>query len=87
MRTLILIASGLALWGAMLGLAKSFGTTPSAMRTTTIAFVILWGVIAAVNMYIGVARAGYSVREELPIFFAIWLAPAIPALLVRWRFL
>jgi hypothetical protein len=87
MRTLILIATGVALWGAMLGLAKSFGTMPNAMRTTSLAFVVIWGVIAAVNMYIGVARAGYSVKEELPIFFLIWLAPSIPALLVRWRFL
>jgi Na+-translocating ferredoxin:NAD+ oxidoreductase RnfE subunit len=87
MRTFILILSGFALWGAMLGLAKTFGTTPTAMRATTLGFVAVWGVIAAVNMYLGVARAGYSVREELPIFLAIWLAPAIPALIVRWRFL
>jgi hypothetical protein len=87
MRTLILIATGFVLWGTLLGLAKAFGPAPTRMHAATIIFVVLWGVIAAVNMYIGVSRAGYTVREELPIFLLIWLAPVVPALLVRWKFL
>lgn len=86
MRTLILIATGFALWGTLLGLAKAFGPAATRMQAATIIFVVLWGVIAGVNMYIGVSRAGYSVQEELPIFFLILLAPVVPALLVRWRF-
>ena len=85
MRTLILIAAGFALWGTLVGLAKAFGPAPTRMRAATLIFVVLWGVIAAVNMAIGVSRAGYSVAEELPIFFLIWLAPVVPALLLRRR--
>ncbi|MEK7728854.1 MAG: hypothetical protein AAB354_10605, partial [candidate division KSB1 bacterium] len=40
---------------------------------------------AAANMWVGVARAGYSVQEELPIFLLIFLVPAAVALLVRWK--
>lgn len=87
MRTLILIATGFALWGTLLGLAKAFGPAPTRMHVATIIFVVLWGVIAAVNMYVGVSRAGYSVQEELPIFLAVWLVPVVPALLVRRRYL
>jgi len=49
--------------------------------------VALWFIAAAVNMWIGVARAGYSFMEELPIFLLIFLLPATVAVLVKWRFL
>jgi hypothetical protein len=36
-------------------------------------------------MYFGVARAGYSFRDELPIFLVIFLVPAIVAVVgLRW---
>jgi hypothetical protein len=47
----------------------------------------VWLVIAAANMWIGVAKAGYSVAAELPIFALIFGVPAAVALLVRWKFL
>jgi hypothetical protein len=37
-------------------------------------------------MWIGVSQAGYSVREELPIFLLIFLVPATAAVLVNWKF-
>jgi hypothetical protein len=42
-------------------------------------------VLAAINMWIGVARAGYAFKEELPIFLLIFLLPAAAAVLVRWK--
>jgi len=41
-------------------------------------------VAAAVNMWIGVTRAGYSVAEEAPIFLIVFAVPAAVALLVAW---
>lgn len=49
-------------------------------------FLPLWLVASAVNMWIGVSRAGYSVREEAPIFLVVFAVPAALALLVLWRF-
>ena len=49
-------------------------------------FIGLWFIAAAVNMYIGVARAGYSFMEELPIFLLIFGAPAVVAAILRWKF-
>jgi hypothetical protein len=37
-------------------------------------------------MWFGVKKAGYSVREELPFFFVVFLIPAVAALLVYWRY-
>jgi|GEM_PF-2863891 hypothetical protein len=35
---------------------------------------------------VGVTRAGYSVKEEIPFFFMVFLIPAAVALLVWWRY-
>ena len=54
------------------------------MVTAMKVFIPLWAVAAGVNMYIGVAEAGYSVMEELPIFLLIFGLPATAAG-VLWR--
>jgi hypothetical protein len=37
------------------------------------------------NLWFGVTRAGYTLREELPIFLLIFAIPAVLAVLVRWK--
>ena len=37
-------------------------------------------------MYLGVKRAGYSVREEVPIFLIVFAIPAVVALITWWKF-
>ena len=48
-------------------------------------FIPVWCVIAAVNMWIGVAYAGYSVREEAPILLLNLAVPIAVAVLAAWR--
>ena len=50
-------------------------------------FVVAWLVVAALNMWLGVAKAGYSVMDELPIFLLIFFVPTAAAILVKWKFL
>jgi hypothetical protein len=38
-------------------------------------------------MWVGVAKAGYSTAEELPIFLLIFSLPAAVAILLKWKFL
>jgi hypothetical protein len=45
-------------------------------------FIPLWLVGAGINMWVGVARAGYSVAEEAPIFLVVFAVPAVVALLL-----
>ena len=88
MRTLLFLVAGLLLLAAVLLLAKLFSSHyPDAMRLATIAYVALWFIIAGANMWLGVARAGYSAAEELPIFLLIFGAPAAVAALLKWRLL
>lgn len=86
MRTLVIILLGFVVWAACLGIARLFSSSNhSSMTTATTVFVGIWFLAAAANMWVGVARAGYSVQEELPIFLLIFLVPAAVALLVRWK--
>jgi hypothetical protein len=49
-------------------------------------FLPVWFLAAAVNMWMGVAKAGYSVAEEAPIFALIFAVPAAVALFVWWHY-
>jgi len=88
MRTLLFLVAGLLLMSAFLLLGKLFtGQYSESARVATFAFVAVWFVVAGVNMWLGVASAGYSVAEELPIFLLIFGVPAVLAGLVKWQFL
>ena len=88
MRTALIILGGFVLWGVSLLIAKMLGgSRPSSMMMATVAFAVVWLCVAGWNMWNGVAHAGYSVSEELPIFFVIFLVPVIVAVIVKWRFL
>jgi len=87
-RTALFLVAGLLLLGAALLLGKLFSSQyPGATFVATVAYVALWFIVAGANMWVGVARAGYSVTEELPIFLLIFGVPAAAAILLKWRFL
>jgi hypothetical protein len=86
MRTAIIIAVGFVLWAACLGVATLLASaSTSSMITATVACVVSWFVAAAANMWIGVSHAGYSFRDELPIFLVIFVLPSAVAILVQWK--
>jgi len=88
MRTLLFLLAGLLLMGGFLLLGKLFaGQYPESARVAMLAFIVVWFVIAGANMWLGVARAGYSVADELPIFLLIFGAPVVLATLLKWQFL
>jgi hypothetical protein len=87
MRTATIIAGGFVLWGICIGIAKIGASASSAaMTAATAIFVALWFCAAAFNMWMGVAKAGYSFDEELPIFLVIFLLPALVAVVAKWKF-
>jgi hypothetical protein len=52
------------------------------LARSALIFIPLWLVGAGINMWVGVTKAGYSVKEEIPFFFVAFLVPAAAALLV-----
>jgi len=87
MRTGLFLLSGFLLLAASLILGKLFSANFAAGTTlATVLFILVWLVIAVVNMWVGVAKAGYSVTEELPILLLIFGVPAAVAVVARWKF-
>ena len=88
MRTALFIVSGFVLLALCLGAGRLLAAqSAQPMRTAVIAFCVIWFAVAAVNMWIGVSRAGYSFFEELPIFLLIFGLPAVVALALKWKWL
>jgi hypothetical protein len=84
MRTLVIIVAGLASLGLFALVAWKAGGAPS-IPTAARIFIPIWLGVALVNMWLGVATAGYTVAEEFPIFLAIFLIPAAVAGVLWWR--
>jgi hypothetical protein len=80
------IAGGLVLLGVFLlaGRLLSAGAPAAGVVMAARWFIPVWLVGAGINLYIGVARAGYSIAEEAPIFLLVFAVPAIVAALIAW---
>jgi hypothetical protein len=86
MRSAIIIVIGFVLLAICVFAGRVFGRPgPQAMITGAQVFIPLWFIAAAVNMWIGVSRAGYTFMEELPIFLVIFGLPAAVAAFVWWK--
>ena len=85
MHPIKVIGIGFALLGILLVLAPRLSI--SARRPIPFAvklFLPLWFAGALINLSIGVARAGYTVMEEAPIFLVVFGVPAVASLLILW---
>ena len=83
--TVMVMAGGLVLLSLCVLAGRWFGgaaATADAARY----FIPVWLIAAAINMWVGVARAGYSIADEAPIFVVIFAVPAAAALFVWWKF-
>jgi len=86
--TIKVILLGLALLAVCLMIGRLLGgaSQPVFLARSALLFIPLWFVGAGINMWLGVSRAGYSVKEEVPFFFVVFLIPAVVALFVWWRY-
>jgi hypothetical protein len=88
MRTLSFLLVGFLLLTASVMLGKLFSSNyPGGTFAATVIFVALWLGISGINLWVGVAKAGYSLNEEFPIFLLIFSVPTIVAILLKWRIL
>jgi hypothetical protein len=88
MRTPLFLLVGFLLLAASMLLGKLFSSNyPGATYAATVVFVILWLAVSGANLWVGVAKAGYTLNEELPIFLLIFGVPAVAAIFLKWRIL
>ncbi len=85
MHVLMVMGGGLIVLGVFVLFGWLWGASAAGMALAAKVFMPAWLLIAAVNMWVGVAHAGYSVREEFPILLLVFAVPAVVAGLVAWR--
>ena len=85
MHIALVILGGAVQLGLFLLFGWLWGNSAATMALAARLFIPLWCVIAAANMWIGVASAGYSVREEAPILLLNLAVPIALAVLASWR--
>jgi len=84
MHVILVIAGGVVLLGLFLLFGWLWGASASGMALAAKCFVPAWLAMAAVNMWVGVHHAGYSVREEFPILLLVFALPAAAAGIALW---
>lgn len=86
MHTLKIITGGLVALGIFLLVGRYLGgNRAEGIATAAKCFIPAWLIAAAVNMWFGVSQAGYSIRDEAPIFLLNFAIPAAIAAMVWWR--
>jgi hypothetical protein len=81
LHTIKVLVLGFVVLIAFVLIGRALGNGPKA----ALYFLPVWLAAAAVNLWFGVAKAGYSVRDEAPIFLLIFSIPAALALLAWWK--
>lgn len=81
MHTLKVLAVGFVLLAIFVAVGRALGHGSRA----ALYFLPVWLTAAAVNLWYGVAKAGYSVADEFPIFLLIFAGPSAVALLIWWK--
>lgn len=85
MHMLLVIFAGAVLLGVFLLLGKLWGGDLTGTAAGAKLFVPAWLIVALINMWVGVTKAGYTVAEELPILLVVFAVPAVLATLVAWH--
>lgn len=82
MHMITVIGAGLLLLVVFALFGRLWGHDAAGIAVAAKWFVPVWAVVALVNMWVGVTKAGYTVMQELPILFVVLAVPAAAALIV-----
>lgn len=85
MHMVLVMAGGIILLGLFLLFGYLWGHPKPNFAFAAKLFIPLWLIIALTNMWVGVAKAGYSFKAELPILLIVFAIPASIAALAVWR--
>ncbi|MCF5090754.1 hypothetical protein GIW57_11305 [Stenotrophomonas sp. PA-6-5C] len=85
MHVLLVIVGGFLLLGVFVLFGRLWSTGSSQLPTALLVFIGTWLLVSVANLWVGVSRAGYTVREELPILLLVFAVPALVAGVIFWR--
>ena len=84
MHVLITLIGGVLLLCVFLLFGRQWSVGASLVGPAALTFIPIWLIVAIANLWVGVTRAGYTLRDELPILLIVFAAPALLAGLVAW---
>jgi hypothetical protein len=84
MHTALVIGLGFLVLGVGAVTGRLLGGA-AALSQALLLFLPVWLVSAAINLYVGVKRAGYSFSDELPSFMLVLAVPSAVALGLWWK--
>jgi hypothetical protein len=61
------------------------GAAVTVVATAIKCFLVLWRIVTLVNMWVGVSKAGYSIKDEVPMAVLVFAVPAMISILIWWR--
>lgn len=86
MHTLKILIAGFVLLGLCVLVGRWLGGASNTPISTAIkSFLVLWLIGTLGNLWFGVTRAGYSLKDEAPVALLVFGVPAIVAALVWWK--
>lgn len=85
MHMAMVIGGGLLLLAVFCLFGRLWGAGPADITLAATWFLPVWAVVALVNMWVGVTRAGYTVMQEAPILLVVLAVPGLVAALVIWQ--
>ncbi|MEG2999840.1 MAG: hypothetical protein RR855_04760 [Comamonas sp.] len=85
MHVLLVMTGGVLQLAVFVLFGWLWGGSSAAMASAARWFIPLWCLVAAANMWVGVAHAGYTARQEFPILLLNIAVPAVIAALLAWR--
>lgn len=86
MHTLKILIAGFVLLGLCVLVGRWLGgASNTAVSTAIKSFIVLWLIATLGNLWFGVSRAGYSIKDEAPVALLVFGVPAIVAALVWWK--
>lgn len=86
MHMLMVMLAGVLLLAVFLLFGWLWGHSQAGVATGAKLFLPAWLGVAAVNLWVGVSRAGYTVMQELPILAANVALPGAVAVRAAWHF-
>lgn len=86
MHVILVISGGVVLLAWFLLFARLWGGAPAEFAFAIKLFMPVWALVALANLWVGVTRAGYSVKQELPILVIVFAVPVALAGVALWRF-
>lgn len=69
MHVVLMVLGGFLLQAFFLLTGILWGSFPQAVLSACRLFIPVWVAVALINLYVGVFRAGYSLREEIMPFY------------------